>query len=157
LKAPRRADVADDPITKTFRDRLDGLAAAGVSAGRSASDTSSPRAWYAPADAGDPTDVAAPAGAFDRSDANAAYERAIADAAAPAPVGIAMAAKVQVDYVGCEERAYRARQATGPRCLAHAAGRRRGHGADRGIFKGSVLGHAQELVRAAGDRTESPA
>lgn len=70
---------------------------------------------------------------LNRENLNTNYLQAIADPTTPGTVGDIIALKQQIDYMSMEERALRYRLASPCRCLAHAAGRRNGHG-QQGIF-----------------------
>lgn len=72
--------------------------------------------------------------AFDRSEIEENHAAVIGDLAAPGTAGDVISLKLQNDYVAAMERAFRARHATSVRCMAHAAGRRAGHGHSAGIF-----------------------
>lgn len=85
---------------------------------------------------------------FDREEINTNYEETIADGASPGTVGDVVALKTQGDYLAVMERAFRARHATPVRCLAHAAGRRKGHGHAKGIFQGGLVTYIQDAIKA---------
>ena len=94
---------------------------------------------------GNPLDIAAIAAAFDRNEANEQYQDAVFQ---DGTSGTAMGQKVQIDYLGMMERAFRARHKTPCRAAMHAAGRRRGHGQPEGVHIGAVLLYVQELLRS---------
>lgn len=96
---------------------------------------------------GDPLDIPGTVKAFDRSDANNNYAQLLADGSNPGTTGDAIALKTQIDYVGCMERAFRARHATPVRCLAHNSARRVGHGHPAGVLM-QVINYAQSVLAA---------
>ena len=113
------------------------------------------RKWMMPAAIGNwkgnPLDIASIADAFDRSEANEQYQDAIFKNGTS---GTAMGQKVQIDYLGMMERAFRSRHKTPCRAAMHAAGRRKGHGQPEGVHSGAVLLYVQDLLRS-GLRDES--
>lgn len=72
--------------------------------------------------------------AFDRAEIEENHAEVIGDLESPGTAGDVISLKLQNDYVAAMERAFRARHATPVRCMAHAAGRRAGHGHSAGIF-----------------------
>lgn len=81
---------------------------------------------------------------FNREAANTSFVDAIKDAESPGADGDLVAAQLQVDYLGCADRAFQARHTFNwPRAYALALGRKRGQGDDRGPLGITVL----ELVR----------
>lgn len=59
---------------------------------------------------------------------NANYAECFQDVADMGTTGDVIALKQQIDYIACEERAFRFRHASVCRLMAHAASRQRGHG-----------------------------
>jgi len=117
------------------------------------------RPWQSPQASGsswpgDPLDIPGASAAFDRTKSNQNFVSCINDASSPGTTGDVVGIKVQVDYVGIMERGWRTRQNTTVRCLAHAAGRRSGHGDGVGIFSDAsgVIAFAQAAI-AAGQTT----
>lgn len=97
--------------------------------------------------------------AFDRTAINDNYEAATRDPANPGTVGDVIGLKLQIDYVACEERAFRARHASYCRtvCLGHA--RRYGQGQGslwdgkmgiEGLVAGYIAGGGSTTTEAAG-------
>lgn len=74
---------------------------------------------------------------YDRTDINENYADCVSDGASPGTAGDVISLKTQGDILASMERAYRARHASSVRCMAHAAGRRAGHGHEKGIFSES--------------------
>jgi hypothetical protein len=62
--------------------------------------------------------------------------------------GVCQGKKVQIDYMGMMERAFRARNTTPIRSMMHAAGRRRAHGSKDGTHVGVVQQYVQDLLSA---------
>jgi len=64
------------------------------------------------------------------------------------PAGDLVMAAVQVDYLNCAERAFRARHTTSfPRGVAHHALRRKGQGDNEGPFKYGLLDWLRDLKK----------
>lgn len=101
---------------------------------------------------GDPLDLPRLQEAFNRDEANQAYELLLADKENPGTTGQAAAIKLQIDYVATLERAFRTRHSTYCRAAAHAAARQRGQGDYSGLFRRHTLAYVQNLLRA-GQRT----
>jgi hypothetical protein len=88
--------------------------------------------------------------AFKREDANDKFEEAVKDATNPGVAADLGALTLQVDYLGCMERAFRARHASRrPRTMAHMTGRRKGHGDERGTLTQMDLEFVRNLVKQA--------
>lgn len=66
--------------------------------------------------------------AFNRDEINANYAEATRDPGNPGTVGDVIGLKLQIDYIACEERAFRARHTTLCRAFCLANGRRYGQG-----------------------------
>ncbi len=96
---------------------------------------------------GDPTDFSAIHAALNRDQANQQYIQAVQDARQPGVAGDLIAATVMIDYLATAERALLNR-ITMNRCRrqAHAAGRARGHGSDRGVFVQSGIEYIRRIV-----------
>jgi hypothetical protein len=92
------------------------------------------------------TDVPGMTGAFDRSDLNQKYEEILSDSGA-GTVADCAALKLQIDWIGALERAYRLRHGGQVRAWMHATGRRKGHGQDGGVVK-SALRYVQDVIKA---------
>ena len=93
------------------------------------------------------------AAAYDRSAIGEAYADILSSS--EGTLGDAMAAKLQSDYLGCQERAYRAQSTSPVRARIHAAARRSAHGnASGGVFS-RIDGYVQDLIvaGASGYRT----
>jgi hypothetical protein len=107
--------------------------------------------WMAPLNwAGDPFDYDKIAEAFNRNKANEQYEEAVKDPQSPGNAGDLVATTTQIDFLGTMERAFRARYTHSfSRSVALAAGRRKGHGADKGTFKQSALQYVRGILKQA--------
>ena len=58
-----------------------------------------------------------------------------------------VAGQTQVEYLACMERAFRMRhQHRGIRARLHAAGRKRGHGNERGVLVDTIIGSVSRAV-----------
>jgi hypothetical protein len=127
--------------TQALKDHATGVAAAHTGAQL--------RRWYLAWLAGwsgDPLDLNGMADAFARTGLGAMYGAALTDNRGAS--GDAASAKLQSDYLGAMERAFRLRHATPIRCALHAAARRLGHShAGAGIFA-RVETYAQDLIVA---------
>lgn len=66
--------------------------------------------------------------AYDRDDLNGLYQQIMGAGSNPGTTADVIAIKTQIDYVASEERAFRTRHTSLCRALAHAHGRRNGHG-----------------------------
>jgi len=84
--------------------------------------------------------------AFERSGPNQKYEEEMSKGS-ESTVGVCMGAKVQIDYLGMMERAFRARNASPIRCYTHAASRRKAHGDPQGVHVNSVLEFVTNLMK----------
>jgi hypothetical protein len=98
---------------------------------------------------GDTRNIAALSTGLDRDTINEQYQKVHADAAAPGMVGDAIVLKIQGDYLGMAARAFRWRQSSAIRDIAHATVRHKGHAHAQGVFKGGVLGATQDILKAA--------
>ena len=96
------------------------------------------------------TDIGSISTGFDRKQLNQLFASLIEDGNSPGTAGDAVGVKIQIDYVGALERAFRARHASPLRCLAHAAARREGHGHSAGIFSDAsgVLCFVSDAIKA---------
>lgn len=92
--------------------------------------------WLRPENwAGDVTDPETFKEPFERTKANDDFEAAIKDAKSPGTVGDLIATTTMIDYLSVMERAFRSRHLLQrPRAMAHALGRKKGHGAQTGPF-----------------------
>jgi hypothetical protein len=89
-----------------------------------------PRRWYVPDGTKEPLDVPSlSVPAWERNDINQKYSVDVCgDASSPGTSADAMGLKWQADFMAVEERAFRTRHASLPRCMAAAHGRLSGHG-----------------------------
>jgi hypothetical protein len=109
------------------------------------------RTWREPSDwLGNVYGIADFARPYDRLEMNVDYPDFFLDE--DGRVADAMAAKLQAEHLSVQERAFRQRHSSGIRAGMHAAVRRRGHGADGGLFV-RTLEHVQDVIlsRNAGD------
>lgn len=87
---------------------------------------------------------------FDRSAATAGCLKAISDPSAPGVRADVTAATTMIDYLATMERAFRSRMTLrGPRAVAHALGRRRGHGQDTGVLINCGVEYIRALLKQA--------
>lgn len=134
-----------------FQDRVEELAEQATTIADATRQTEQ-RVWQYPDELETgPLDIPGITEAFDRTEIATNYEEAVSDGASPGTVGDVISLKNQGDYVAVMERAFRARHATPVRNLAHAAARRKGQGHEKGIFKGGVLVHAQDTLKAGSE------
>lgn len=96
-----------------------------------------PKKWFIPAGLKEPLDVpqlSVPA--WERNDINQKYSVEVCgDPQDPGTRADIMSLKWQADFMATEERAFRTRHASLPRCVAAAHGRLSGHGnATGGVF-----------------------
>lgn len=147
--------VSKGQIDSTFQ-RLITMLASQAKKQATAAGSSGARVWQIPDELRTAlTDVAAISTGFDRKKLNQLFASLIEDGGSPGTAGDAVGVKIQVDYVGALERAFRARHASPLRCLAHAAGRREGHGHTAGIFSDAagVLCFVNEAIKAGRGET----
>ena len=113
--------------------------------------------WFVPSPDdwnGDPLDVKATTKAFNRDEINENYRDAHKDPEDPGTVADATVLKLQIDWIGAMERAYRLRHATSARCGFAAASRLAGHGHEQGTFLGGVKNHLVDILQeGAGPET----
>lgn len=93
---------------------------------------------------GDPLDIPAFKPPFDREKINEAYQDFFSGA--DNRVADTMAAKLQGDHLGAQERAFRLRHASHIRCTMHAANRRGGHGKAAGGLFARISEHIQDVI-----------
>lgn len=108
------------------------------------------RAWCQPplnGWSGDVFDLAGLSQAFDRSDNWNDYLAALK--AGKGVVGDLQVSQLQGDWLSIAERAYRTRLMTRCRAEQHSASRLYGHGHPQGLFKKSILGYLQGIVKSA--------
>lgn len=98
---------------------------------------------------GDLSNIEGIAKAFDRTEAGGAYKGTLHGGTS----GTCSAHNMEVAYMSMMERSFRARHKTPCRSIAHAAGRRRGHGDPGGIHKGQILQFIQDLLVSGGEVT----
>lgn len=108
------------------------------------------RQWYVPDLGtgwdGDPFNMAGVAAAFSRAEPTENYQAFFFYQFGTA--GDCVAAKMQSDYLACQERAYRLRHLTPVRASAHACARHRGHAnAGVGVFA-RLTSHIQDVLVA---------
>jgi len=88
--------------------------------------------------------------AFKREEANEKFEEATKDSSSPGVAGDLGVTTLQVDYLACMDRAFRARHTMRrPRTMAHMTGRRKGHGNERGTLTQTALEFARNLLKQA--------
>lgn len=151
------------PIAKldaNFKNLLGSISEAVLANAAAVTDTAK-RAWMRPPTGewtGDPMDIEGLNKAFDRTEANTLYDKALHAPKAQGKLGDCAATKLQVDYVAVAERAYRTRHASRIRCMVHAAGRLRGHGDPaKGLYTDSVIPYIQDIIKGTSDPTVSAA
>lgn len=91
------------------------------------------------------TDPTLIGGAFDRTTISDEYVAALEEEGGT--VGELSATKMQCDYVASMERAFRLRFTNSVRAKFHAAARRKGHSAEKGVLARTMT-FAQELIAA---------
>lgn len=97
--------------------------------------------------AGDLFDIEALSEPFVREQANDQFEEATKDPTDSGVVGDLITTTLQVDYLACMERAFRARHTMRrPRTFAHAASRKRGHGDERGTLTQANLEYIRNTI-----------
>ena len=103
---------------------------------------------------GDPFDYEGMKQPFSRDNINDDFAKACQQES-PGVSGDAIIATTQVDYLSTMERSFRARHTSSfPRTLAHAIGRRRGHGDQAsGLFQVGVLDYLRGIVKEASSAT----
>lgn len=109
------------------------------------------RQWMWPAELSSvgPGDIDKLEQAFDRGELNTEYKQILnADENA---VGSAACVKVQIDELGCMERAFRLRHMSPVRGFLMGAARRRGHGHPQGVFR-AILNNAGDLNQFGGEK-----
>lgn len=121
-------------IHTIFADTLQGLLTQARDAAAATMVQTQTRPWQVPKEPPDVFDIGGMNAAFDRAKIADNHAEVIGDVEAPGTAGDVISLKLQSDYVAAVERAFRARHATAVRCMAHAAGRRDGHGHAAGIF-----------------------
>ena len=84
-----------------------------------------------------------------KDDIAAAFTRN--DDAGGGVVGDLIASAIQGDYLGTQERAFRARHCGRVRATLQSAGRKYGHGHDAGILERGILGYIQGIIKIAKD------
>jgi hypothetical protein len=110
-----------------------------------------PRTWNRPGNVTDPLDIPGITQGYDRSEIDANYAELLQDSQDPGTCGDVVCVKTQGDYIAEMERGFRARHATPVRCIGHAMARRKGHSNDAGVFRGGVLKHVQDALKAGQD------
>lgn len=85
---------------------------------------------------------------FNRDASNKAFRDAISDAKSPGTTGDMAVTTTQIDILAIMERSFRARHTMSrPRAFAHAMGRRKGHGNDKGPLVQCQLEYIRGLVK----------
>lgn len=85
---------------------------------------------------------------FNRDASNQAFRDAIKDAKSPGTTGDLVVTTTQIDILAIMERAFRSRHTMSrPRAFAHAMGRRKGHGSDKGPLVQCQLEFVRGLVK----------
>jgi len=89
---------------------------------------------------------------YDREEINTKYDEVTNDPDNAGTTGDVIALKLQLDYVACEERAFRARHTTLCRAMALGHGRRfgQGHGQMWGAKPGSIEDEVASFIKAGG-------
>jgi hypothetical protein len=88
---------------------------------------------------------------YNRDDINTQYVEVLSSGGEAAGTsGDTVGLKNQINYMACEERAYRLRQATMVRVFTHAIASREGHGIAEGIF-GGVEKMVTDAIKAGGN------
>ena len=108
--------------------------------------------WYQPKGwSGDLFDWKGMSKPFSRKQSNNWLLEAIKSVMSMGVAGDSVITTTQTDYLGCMERAFRARHTNGfPRVMAHALGRRRGHGdQDGGMCTQGILNYVRGVVKQA--------
>ena len=104
-----------------------------------------------PAWSGDTTDIRGMNQAFERTELNAQYSQSLMDINSPNKTGDMAAAKLQIDYLAAEERAFRTRHMSRIRAVAHNTARKLAHGDARGQYLGVVLPYVPNVLDDAAD------
>ncbi len=107
--------------------------------------------WYRPAGwTGDPFDYEAMHVAFNRDQANADAVKSMEDGANPGTTGDVIACVTMIDFLAVHERAFKTRHTlTRTRAAAHAAGRARGQGDDKGPYGQLALEYVRSILAQA--------
>lgn len=85
---------------------------------------------------------------FNADKANQWYGDAVKDPTSPGAGGDLVVTQTAVDYLACLERSFRSRHLMRrPRAFAHAMGRKKGHGHDKGPLVQCVLEFLRGLVK----------
>jgi len=107
--------------------------------------------WFRPEDwSADVFNYASPAASFDTKECEQQFIAAHKDPMKPGTTGDIITATTQIDYCDVMERALRARHLyTLPRCVALMAGRKKGHGATKGVFADAVRNYVRRLAKQA--------
>lgn len=133
-------------VMPSFSARIDDLLAAGKDWSDAVRD-GKPRRWYVPSGVVEPLDVPSlSVPAWERNDINQKYSVEVCDSSSPGTSGDAISLKWQADFMAAEERAFRTRHASLPRCVAAAHGRLSGHGNPAGGVFTQVRQAAQSAI-----------
>lgn len=108
-------------------------------------------AWMVPKKgewSGDLFDREGMAKAFQRDKANADFVAATSDPEAPGMTGDMIVTTLMIDYLACMGRAFCARHTMRrPRAMAHAMGRKKGHGSNRGTLTQAALEYIRGTIQ----------
>lgn len=97
---------------------------------------------------GDLFDIDGISDAFDREEINDKFKESIENTEDAGVDGDLVTATLQIDYLGCMERAFRSRHTMRrPRAMGHAAGRMAGHGDEKGVLAQTALEFVRGLVK----------
>jgi hypothetical protein len=87
---------------------------------------------------------------FSRQVSNIYFVSAVSNPSAPGTTGDLIAATTMVDFLACMERAFRQRHTmTRPRAVAHAMGRKLGHGNDQGPLVTNTVEYIRAVLKQA--------
>jgi hypothetical protein len=93
-------------------------------------------------------DLGAMSRPFDRRPINEAGVAAISNPAEPGTTGDVVAALTMIETLACAQRAYLMRHTmTRSRAVAHAAGRKRGHGSDTGVYARNGVEYLRQILK----------
>ena len=108
-------------------------------------------AWMVPDKgewSGDLFDREGMARAFQRDKANEDFVAATSDPLKPGVTGDMIVTTLMIDYLACMGRAYHARHTMRrPRAMAHAMGRKKGHGDNNGTLTQTALEYVRSTIQ----------
>jgi hypothetical protein len=106
--------------------------------------------WFRPTewnnDLFDPEGMAQP---FDRSASNQGFINAVQTPSAPGTTGDLLVTTIQIEYLSCLERAFRARFMTRMRAVPHMLGRKYGNGQQGGTFIQNGIEYIRSTLKQA--------